>query len=109
LRTGTDLGLAVYQGVDGALRSEKVLCEDTHPREVDAMRARRFSTVAIFLGASALVLIVLAFASCGTRETKSVDGGVSVERAPAGVASPAGSEPDLAQSSEGAVGIQQLA
>ena len=71
------------------------------------MRARRFSAVARSLGVSVLVLLVLAFASCGTRETKSVDSGVSVGRAPAGVDSPSGSEPDLAQSSEGAVGITE--
>jgi Domain of unknown function (DUF4349) len=71
------------------------------------MRARRFSAVARSLGVSVLVLLVMAFASCGTRETKSVDSGVSVGRAPAGVDSPAGSEPDLAQSSEGAVGITE--
>jgi Domain of unknown function (DUF4349) len=53
------------------------------------------------------VLLVLVFASCGTRETKSVDSGVSVGRAPAGVDSPAESEPDLAQSSEGAVSITE--
>jgi Domain of unknown function (DUF4349) len=69
------------------------------------MRVRRFSAVARSLGVS--VLLVLAFASCGTRETKSVDSGVSVERAPAGVDPPTGSEPDLAQSSEGAVGITE--
>jgi len=57
-----------------------------------------------------LVLLVLAFASCGTSETKSAppdDSRVSVGREPAGVDSPAGSGPDLAQSSEGAVGITE--
>jgi Domain of unknown function (DUF4349) len=69
------------------------------------MEARQFSTVATSLVASALVLLVLALASCGTSETKSVDGGVSVGRDPAGVDSPAGSGPGLAQSSEEAGGI----
>ena len=69
------------------------------------MRARRFSTVARTLGVS--VLLVLAFASCGTSETKSVDGGVSVGREPAGVDSAVGSGPDLAQSSEGTTGITE--
>ena len=67
------------------------------------MRARRFSTVARSLGASVLMLFVLALAACGSSETKSGEGGVSVGREPAGVDSPAGSGPDLAQSSEGAV------
>ena len=53
------------------------------------------------------MLLVLAFASCGTSETKSVDGGVSVGREPAGVDSAVGSGPDLAQSSEGTTGITE--
>src|ERR671919_286887 len=53
------------------------------------------------------VLLVLAFASCGTSETKSVDGRVSVGREPAGVDSAVGSGPDLAQSSEGTTGITE--
>jgi hypothetical protein len=72
------------------------------------MRARRFSAVARSLGVSALIVLVLA--SCGTSETQSApsdDGGVSVGREPAGVNSPAGSGPDLAQSSEGATGITE--
>jgi hypothetical protein len=74
------------------------------------MRARRFSQVARCLGTSALVLLVLALASCGNSETKSApssDGAVSVGRETAGVGSPAGSGPDLAQSSEGAAGITE--
>jgi hypothetical protein len=71
------------------------------------MRARRFSTVARPVGASALVLLVLALASCGSGETKSGGGGVSTGREPAGVESPAGSGEDLAQSSEGATGITE--
>ncbi len=71
------------------------------------MRTRRFSTVARSLGASTLVLLVMALASCGSYETKSDDGGVSVGREPEGVNSPVGSGPDLAQSSEGAVGITE--
>jgi hypothetical protein len=71
------------------------------------MEARRSAAVARFLGASALALLVLALASCGSYETKSDDGGVSVGREPAGVDSPAGSGPDLAQSSEGAAGITE--
>ena len=74
------------------------------------MKARRFSTVARSLGASALVLFVLVLVSCGSYETKSAppdDGGVSVGREPAGGDSPAGSGPDLAQSSEGAADITE--
>jgi Domain of unknown function (DUF4349) len=71
------------------------------------MRARCFSTMARCLGASALVLLVLGLASCGSYETKSDDGRVSVGREPAGVGSPGGSGPDLAQSSEGAAGITE--
>jgi len=59
------------------------------------------------LGASALVLLVLALASCGSYETKSDDGGVSVGREPASVDSPAGSGEDIAQSSEGAVSVTE--
>ena len=71
------------------------------------MRARRFSTVARSLGASALVLLVLAFAACGSGETKSGGGGVSTGRERASLDSPAGSGPDVAQSSEGAAGISE--
>jgi hypothetical protein len=74
------------------------------------MRARRFSKMARSLKASALVLLVLALASCGSSETKSAppdDGTVSVERKTAGVDPPAGSGEDLAQSSEGAAGIPE--
>ena len=71
------------------------------------MRARRFSTVARSLGASALALLVLALASCGSNEMKSNHGGVSVGRETAGVDSPAGSGPDLAQSSEGGVSVTE--
>jgi hypothetical protein len=71
------------------------------------MKARRSAAAARSLGASALVLLVLALASCGSYETKSDDGRVSVGRDPAGVDSPAGSGPDLAQSSEGAAGITE--
>ena len=71
------------------------------------MESRRSAAVARSLGASALVLLVLALASCGSYETKSDDGGVSVGREPAGVDSPAGSGPDLAQSSEGAADITE--
>jgi hypothetical protein len=71
------------------------------------MESRRSAAVARSLGASVLVLLVLALASCGSYETKSDDGGVSVGREPAGVDSPAGPGPDLAQSSEGAAGITE--
>jgi hypothetical protein len=74
------------------------------------MKARRFSKVARSLGTSALVLLVLALASCGSSETKSVtsdDGAVSVGRETGGVDSPAGPGEDLAQSSEGAAGITE--
>jgi hypothetical protein len=66
--------------------------------------------VAKSLGASALVLLVLALASCGYSEMKSApsdDGAVSVGQETAGADSPAGSGPDLAQSSEGAAGITE--
>jgi hypothetical protein len=71
------------------------------------MEARRFSTVARSLGSSALVLLLMVLVACGNSETKSGGGGVSVGREPAGVDSPTGSGPDLAQSSEGAVGITE--
>ena len=71
------------------------------------MGTRRLSTVVRILGASTLVLLVLALAACGSSLTKSDDGGVSVGREPAGVDSQAGSGPDLAQSSEGAAGITE--
>jgi hypothetical protein len=71
------------------------------------MEARRFSTVARSLGASTLVLLVLALASCGSYETKSDDGGVSVGREPAGVDPRTGSGPDLAPSEEGAADITE--
>ena len=59
------------------------------------------------LGASALLLLVLALAACGGGETKSDEGGVSIGRETAGAGSPAGSGSDLAQSSQGAVGITE--
>src|SRR5687767_7175431 len=90
-----------------ALRSGKLLLGGTRPREVDGMEARRFSTVARSLGSSVLVLLVMVLVACGNSETKSGGGGVSVGREPAGVDSPSGSGPDLAQSSEGAVGITE--
>ena len=74
------------------------------------MKARRLSKVARSLGASALVLLVLDLASCGYSEMKSApssDGAVSVGRETAGADSPAGSGPDLAQSSEGAASITE--
>jgi hypothetical protein len=71
------------------------------------MRARRFSAVARSLGASALVLLVLALAACGNGETKSGGGGVSTGQERAGLDSPAGSGPDVEQSSEGAAGITE--
>jgi hypothetical protein len=71
------------------------------------MEAVRGAIVVKSLGASVLVLLVLALASCGTSEMKSVDGGVSVGREPAGVDSPTGSGEDLAQSSEGAVSVTE--
>jgi hypothetical protein len=71
------------------------------------MKARRFSKVARSLGTSALVLLVLALASCGNSETKSGTGAVPLGRETAGVDSPAGSGEDLAQSSAGAAGITE--
>jgi hypothetical protein len=71
------------------------------------MRARRSAMVAKSLGASVLALLVLALAACGLSETKSDDGGAPVGRERAGVDSAAGSGPDLAKSSEGAVGITE--
>jgi hypothetical protein len=79
----------------------------TRPREVDAMRAIRSAMVAKSLGANALVLLVLALAACGISETKSDDGRVSVGRETAGMDSAAGSGPDLAKSSEGAVSVTE--
>src|SRR5215207_4994717 len=69
------------------------------------MEAVRSAIVAKSLGASALVLLVLALAACGSGETKSGGGGVYTGREPAGVDSAAGSGPDLVQSSEGAVSV----
>ena len=74
------------------------------------MEELRSAMVAKSLGASALVLLVLALASCGYSEMKSApsdDGAVSVGRETAGADSPAGSGPDLAQSSEGAASITE--
>ena len=74
------------------------------------MEELRSAMVAKSLGASALVLLVLALASCGYSEMKSApsdDGAVSVGQETAGADSPAGSGPDLAQSSEGAAGITE--
>jgi hypothetical protein len=71
------------------------------------MRARRSAMVAKSLGASVLALLVLALAACGLSETKSDDGGAPVGRERAGVDSAAGSGPDLAKSSEGAVSVTE--
>ena len=71
------------------------------------MEARRSAVAAKSLGASALVLLVMALAACGSSVTKSDEDGVSVVRETRGVDSPAGSGSDLAQSSEGAVGITE--
>ena len=71
------------------------------------MKARCSATVAKSLRASTLVLLVLALAACGSSETKSGGRGVSTGRKTAGVDSSAGSGPDLAQSSEGAVVITE--
>ena len=65
------------------------------------MEAIRSAMVAKSLGASVLVLLVLALAACGGDETESGVGGVSVGRNTAGVDSPAGR--DLAQTDKGAV------
>jgi hypothetical protein len=71
------------------------------------MEAVRSAIVAKSLGASALLLLVLALTACGNGETKSDESGVSIGRETAGAGSPAGSGSDLAQSSEGAVGITE--
>ena len=71
------------------------------------MEAVRSAIVAKSLGASALVLLVLALAACGSGETKSGGEGVYPAREPAGVDSAAGSGPDLTQSSEGAVSVTE--
>jgi Domain of unknown function (DUF4349) len=71
------------------------------------MKARCSATVAKSLRASTLVLLVLALAACGSSETKSGGRGGSTGRKTAGVDSSAGSGPDLAQSSEGAVVITE--
>src|SRR5918995_6552792 len=104
-RSGAGSVQGVGRAVDGPFGAGRCSSRGTRPKEVDAMRAIRSATVARSLGASVLVLLVLALASCGTSEMKSVDGGVSVGREPAGVDSPAGPGEDLAQSSEGAVRI----
>jgi len=69
------------------------------------MEAIRSALVAKSLGASALLLLVVALTACGGGETKSDEGGVSVGRETSGAGSPVGSESDLAQSAKGAVGI----
>ncbi|MDQ3602472.1 MAG: DUF4349 domain-containing protein [Actinomycetota bacterium] len=69
------------------------------------MEAVRSAIVVKSLGASTLLFLVLALAACGSSETKPDVGGVPTGRETAGVDSPAGSGEDLAQSSEGAVGI----
>jgi hypothetical protein len=71
------------------------------------MEAVRSAIVTKSLGASALVLLVLALAACGSGETKSGGGGVYTGREPAGMDSAAGSGPDFAQSSEGAVSVTE--
>jgi Domain of unknown function (DUF4349) len=71
------------------------------------MKARCSATVAKSLRTSTLVLLVLALAACGSSEAKSGGRGVSTGRKTAGVDSSAGSGPDLAQSSEGAVVITE--
>jgi hypothetical protein len=71
------------------------------------MEAVRSAIVAKSLGASALVLLVLALAACGSGETKSGGEGVYPAREPAGVDSAAGSGEDLTQSSEGAVSVTE--
>ena len=68
------------------------------------MEAVRGAIVVKSLGAGVLALLVLALAACGTY---SEEGGVSVEREPAGVGAPTGSGEDVAQSSEGAVDITE--
>jgi hypothetical protein len=68
------------------------------------MEAVRGAIVVKSLGAGVLALLVLALAACGTY---SEEGGVSVERETAGVGAPTGSGEDVAQSSEGAVGITE--
>ncbi len=70
------------------------------------MEAVRGAIVVKSLGAGALALLVLALAACGG-ETYSEEGGVSVGRETAGVGAPTGSGEDVAQSSEGAVGITE--
>ncbi|MEJ7816016.1 MAG: DUF4349 domain-containing protein [Rubrobacter sp.] len=71
------------------------------------MEAVRSAIVVKSLGASTLLFLVLALAACGSSETKSDEGGVSIRRETSGVDSPAGSGEDLAQSSGGAVGITE--
>ena len=71
------------------------------------MEAVRSAIVVKSLGASTLLFLVLALAACGSSETKPDVGGVPTGRETAGVDSPAGSGSDLAQSSEGAVGITE--
>lgn len=69
------------------------------------MEAIRSAIVVKYLGASVLVLLVLALAACGGGGTKSDEGGVSVGREAAGGSSPSGSE--LAQADKGAIGVPE--
>jgi len=68
------------------------------------MEAIRSAIVVKYLGASVLVLLVLALAACGGG-TKLDENGVSVGREAAGGGSPAGS--DLAQADKGAVSVPE--
>jgi Domain of unknown function (DUF4349) len=79
----------------------------TRPREVDGMENLRSALVAKMLGVGVLVLLVLALAACGSEETTSDPGDVSVGREAGGVAQPGASGSDLAQSTKGKVGVPE--
>jgi hypothetical protein len=79
----------------------------TRPREVDGMENLRSALVAKMLGVGVFVLLVLALAACGSEETTSDPGAVSVGREAGGVAQPGASGSDLAQSTKGEVGVPE--
>jgi hypothetical protein len=85
----------------------KMLRGRTCPREVDGMENLRSALVAKMLGVGVLVLLVLTLAACGSEETTSDPGDVSVGREAGGVAQPGASGSDLAQSTKGKVGVPE--
>jgi hypothetical protein len=69
------------------------------------MENRRSALVAKTLGVCVLTLLVLALAACGSEQTTSDPGGVSVGREAVGGAPPDASGSDLAQSTKDEVGV----